>query len=317
MIKKLFLAAAMLFTTVGVFAQEPDTTVIFNNYQYNITDNDESIQIKIYEMKDGKKLSNEALYESNYRKKRNSDGNTSRFSFSKNKDQEFVWEETGTAVFSSTSRWFNNELKQPLPSLYFSHLQMTEGPFGPMAPNMHQRPSSFEWGLYFPTTIFCTKGGHFGMATGLGISNSYNYFSHDWVLAMVDGNSTFVPLSEYSLEEGPVNNYAHRSFLRYWSLRLPLTMQLQFKVNKWDYLSFSAGAELEWRFGMRSFARYGGAKHTISNDLDYNAIGVNALFQVGFNDIIVFGRMGLTEFFNSKNLNDMYQMSIGIGFNFD
>jgi|GEM_PF-1335119 len=313
-----FLAVLLLFATMGIFAQSADTTVVVNTHEIKIKESENEIEIKIYELKDGTRVSDEPLYESNYSRKRDHDGRTRHFSYSVGKDKEISTEETCIAIVKSKSRWFNNRLQQPLPKLYFAHLEMTDGFFGHSADGMHQRPSSFEWGHYSSTTIFCTKGGHFGMATGLGISNSYNYFSHDVVFKPEGNNSVvFQPLSEYSLENGGQEfTHAHRSFLRYWSLRLPLTMQLQFNVNH-GYLTFSAGAELEWRFGVRSFARYGGSKHTISKDLDYNPIGLNALFQVGYSSVIVFTRMGVTQMFNNQDIMDIYQLSVGIGWNFD
>lgn len=305
------LAVFILLATVGMLAQSADTTVVINNHEIKINDNENEIKIKVFELNNGKRVSNDPIYESNYLRKPNDNVRRRIFSYT-TKDEEFVKEETSTTVVKSKTRWFNNDLKNPFPNLYFSHLEMTDGAFGTFA-QMHQRSSSFEWGMYSSTTIFCTKDGHFGMATALGISNSYNFFLHDYVLAMQDGNATMMPLSEYT--EGQYTGTG-KSFLRYWSLRIPLTMQLQFNVNR-SPLTFSAGAEFEWRFGMRSFARYGGAKHKIADDLDYNAIGLNALFQVGYNGVILFTRMGLTEMFNSSNLKDIYQQSVGIGFNFD
>lgn len=311
------LAAMLLFATIGVKAQSADTTVIMKNHEINISDNENEIKIKIFEMKDGTRVSKEPLYESKYQKKRG-EGALKRFAYSRGKDELMIMEETDDTKVKSTSRWLNKDLHQALPSLYFAHIEMLDGAFGSFAGDMHQRPSSWEWGIYSPTTIYCTENGRFGFATGWGISNSYNYFQHDWVLAMVDNNSEFMTLHDYSSEEGhgPVNDLAHRTFLRYWSLRIPATMQLQFVINR-SYLTFSAGAELEWRIGVRSFARYGGLKHTVSDNLDYNPIGVNAMFQVGYEGVILFARTNLTDFFNSKNLDDKHQLAVGIGFNFD
>lgn len=307
------LAAFMLFATVGILAQSADTTVLINNHEIKINDNENEIRIKIFEVDNGKRVSSEPLYESNYLRKRDESSRRRIFTYSINRDEEFTKEETGTTVVKSRSRWFNHDLNSPFPHFYLSHLEMTDGSFGNFASQMHQRSSSFEWGLYSPATIFCTKDGHFGMATAIGISNSYNFFKHDYVLAMKDGNSTMMTLSEYTNGE---HTSTGKTFMRYWSLRLPLTMQVQFNVNR-SPLTFSAGAEFEWRFWVRSFARYDGVKHTISDDLDYKAIGLNAIFQVGYNGIILFSRMGLTEMFNSSNLNDIYQLSVGVGFNFD
>ncbi len=212
----------------------------------------------------------------------------------------------------------NDWLVAPLPSIYYSCLDLTTGTFGTEA-NIPLRSSSFEWGLYGTAPVFCTRDGHFGMATGIGIGNAYNYFTHDMVLNTDENRDAFIEsLNTYSSLEGhgPVNNFAHRSFLRYWSLRLPVMLEYQWMINGTP-LAFAAGAEFEWRFGMRSFARYGGAKHTITDNLEYSPIGFNVLFSFVFDDTVIFFRSGLTDMLNVKNCGDLYQMSIGFGFNFD
>lgn len=217
---------------------------------------------------------------------------------------------------------FTSKLHQTLPDLYYGFLNLNNDAFGPSA-NVPLRSSSFEWGTYNQHTIFMEKSGHFGMSWGLGISNSYNYFSHDKVLRKDnEGKAYFQSLNAYSSEEGngPVNNYAHRSFLRYWSLRLPLLMQVQWAINDTPF-ALAAGIEAEWRFGVRSFARYGGAKHTITDALDYSPVGVNALAALSIDDGIIFARFGLSDFFGvydtKGDFSNMYQMTIGFGFNFD
>lgn len=212
----------------------------------------------------------------------------------------------------------NDRMVDPLPSLYYSYENMFTGTFGPEA-NIPLRSSSFEWGLYGTTHVLTTQNGRFGISTGLGISNAYNYLTHDWVLAMNEENQAYLePLITYSSVEGhgPANNYAHRSFVRYWSLRLPVMFELQWKIDGTP-IGIAAGAELEWRFGMRSFARYGGAKHTITDNLNSNPVGFNVLFSLIFDDTVIFFRSGLTDMFNIKDCGDIYQMSLGFGFNFD
>ena len=228
----------------------------------------------------------------------------------------------GKETTTIVEKVFRSKLHQTLPDLYYGYLDLYTGPFGPEA-HIPIRSSSFEWGTYNQHTIFATKGNHFGMSWGLGISNSYNYFSHDVVLREDDnGKAYFQLLNAYSSENGngPVNNYAHRSFLRYWSLRLPIMLQVQCDINNTP-VALAAGVEAEWRFGVRSFARYGGSKHTVTNSLDYNPVGLNALFSLSAGDFVIFTRFNLNEFFKVKdtkgNYADMYQMTIGIGFNFD
>lgn len=216
----------------------------------------------------------------------------------------------------------NRNIHDPLPTLYYSYLNMLDGTFGPAA-NVPIRSSSFEWGFYFTSPVVHTWNNHFGISTGLGISNAYNFFSHNQVLNLdADRKAFFDPLNHYSGEEGhgPINNYAHRSFLRYWSLRIPVMFQLQWNLANAP-VQLAAGAEFEWRFGMRSFARYGGSKHTISDNLDYSPVGFNVLFSLVLDDAVIFFRSGLTDMMKIKDLNgcdtNIYQMSLGFGFNFD
>ena len=170
-------------------------------------------------------------------------------------------------------------------------------------------------------TAFCAENG----VLVVGISNSYNLFSHDVVLRTdsEDGNKAiFESLWNYSNKDGygPDNHYAHRSYLRYWSLRLPLMLQTQCNVNGTP-LALAAGVEAEWRFGVRSFARYGGSKHSIASNFDYNPLGLNAIVSLAGDDGVLFARVGLTEFMqaydNDYNFKDLYQITIGFGFNFD
>ena len=227
----------------------------------------------------------------------------------------------GNERITVVEKIFHNEmLYDALPNLYYSYLDMRTSAFGPEA-NVPLRSSSFEWGLYNSTPVFITKGGHFGMSTGFGISNSYNFFTQDQVLRLDEERKAFFQsLNVYSSEEdhGPVNNFAHRSFLRYWSLRVPLMFQYQWKIQSTNTpMAIAAGAEFEWRFGVRSFARYGGAKHTITDNLDYNPIGFNALVSLVFDDSVIFFRMGLTDMFTVKDSSDIYQMAIGFGCKID
>ena len=230
---------------------------------------------------------------------------------------------TDDGTVTIVEKMFRNiGIHDPLPTLYYSYLNMYTGTFDPVA-NVPIRSSSFEWGFYFTHPVVHTWNNHFGISTGLGISNAYNFFSHDQVLNIdPERNAYFEPLNVYSSDDahGPENNYAHRSFLRYWSLRIPVMFQLQWDLDN-SPLQIAAGAEFEWRFGMRSFARYGGAKHTITDNLDYSPIGFNVLFSLVFDDAVIFFRSGLTDMLKIKDLNgsdtDIYQMSLGFGFNFD
>ena len=233
-----------------------------------------------------------------------------------------VREKTSEEKVTIVERLLHDNLHDPLPDVYYSYLNLRNGVCGPAA-HVPLRSSSFEWGIYSMDQLFCTKDGHFGMTTGFGIGNSYNYFDHDLVLRVDDDKQAyFQSLNAYSSEDGhgPANNYAHRTFLRYWSFRLPVMIQGEWTINDKPFI-VGAGAEVELRCGMRSFARYGGAKHTVADNLNYEQWGVNALFSVRADNSVVFLRVGLSDMLSVIDTHgdkiSMTQASLGFGFNID
>lgn len=301
----------MLLTLCGVQAQGIDTTIVVKNHEIKIYDNNSKIDVKVYEVRDSVRVSMEPVYESRYYVKSGDNERTMTIKMPFGGKETYTYD--GMTVKKS-SRKHRRHLEQQLPILYFNYMNISNGDFGSSSPYIEQRPVSFEWGMYFPMTIFSTGNRTvFGMATGLGFSNSYNQFDTKYVMAKDEnGDMEMKTLADHTA--GQFDD-ASKSYLRYWSFRLPLTMQLQWKVGG-EPLTVSAGAEVEWRVGMRSFAKYDGAKRTICDKVNYNPFGCNAIVQVGYAGVIIFSRMGLTDMFDSPNLGSAYQFTAGIGFNF-
>lgn len=313
--KKLLLSAAvMLLSVASVFAQGIDTTLVVKNHEIKIYDNANKIDVRVYELKDSVRVSKEPIYQSRYNFEKNGSDRTVTISmpFSGGKDNT-CYRDNDSVIEKYGCKRHSRRLKQALPILYFNYLNMADGAFGAKSNLIPQRPVSIEWGMYCPVTIFKTgKKTVFGMATGLGFSNSYNHFDTRYVMKNdASGDANIFTLSQHT--DGKFVD-ASKSYLRYWSFRLPLTMQLQWKVGKRP-LSVSAGAEVEWRFGMRSFSKYDGAKRLVEDKLNYKPFGCNALFQVGYAGVILFTRFGLTDMFGSHAFK-ANQFTAGIGFNF-
>lgn len=312
--KVLLSAAVMLLSLANVFAQGIDTTLLSANHEIKIFDNEKKIDIKVFELKDGVRVSNEPIYQSYYNFDVKDVDRTViiRVPFS---DSKVIAYSNGADSVVSERSFFCSyrSLEQPLPNLYFNYINIGDGVFGPKSTVIPQRPVSYEWGMYFPMTIFCTGGRTvFGMATGVGFSNSYNDFDTKYVMKK-DGNGDVAMVTLAEVTDGRFVE-SEKSYLRYWSFRLPLTMQLQWRVGV-NTMTVSAGAEVEWRCGMRSFAKYDGAKRTMDDKLIYRPFGCNALFQVGYAGVILFSRFGLTDMFGSNSFNAT-QFAAGIGFNF-
>lgn len=309
--RHLLTAAIMLLSMTSVFAQSLDTTLVIKNHEIKIYDNNNKIDVKVYEVRDSVRVSMEPVYESRYYVKSGDNERTMTIKMPFGDKETYTYD--GVTVKKSC-RKHRRHLEQQLPILYFNYMNISNGDIAVVSPYVKQRPVSFECGMYFPVTIFNTgKTTVFGMATGLGFSNSYNQFDTRYVMAKNEnGDMQMKTLAEHT--EGRFDD-ASKSYLRYWSLRLPLTMQLQWKVGG-EPLTVSAGAEVEWRVGMRSFAKYDGAKRTICDKVNYKPFGCNAIVQVGYAGVIIFSRMGLTDMFDSPNLGSAYQFTAGIGFNF-
>ena len=311
----------MLFLSLEMFAQKVDTTLVINNHEICIEDNKEQIDITIYALDEGVRTTENPLFEGVFVKNDGLVGSYKNVTYAfKNKIVEF---DDDNFSFINHSR----SLANCLPSIYFSHLGMFDGTTGEQPAGLKQRTGSFEWGFNYHATIFCTKNKHFGMTAGLGISNSYHFLKNDYVLMQNNGSLYQQKVSELVL--GNTNGHddivgagVTKSYLRYWSAHLPLMLQLQWKPNGHVFM-VSAGADLEWRFGMRSFARYCGSKHTMASDIDYNPIGLNGIFQVSFANVTIISRLGLTEMLkintdaSGENSLPINQWSLGIGLCFD
>lgn len=311
--KKLLLSAAvMLLSVASAFAQGIDTTLVVKNHEIKIYDNDDRIDVKVYELKDGERILQDPVYESRYNFDGEEGDRTVTIKMPLKRGNGSMYRGGDDNVAKKSYR-HHRRLAQPLPLLYFSYMNIGDGAFGEKSSAIPQRPVSFEWGMYCPVTIFSTgKTTVFGMASGLGFSNSYNHFDTRYVMKNdVNGDVNIFTLEDYT--DGKFVD-AKKSYLRYWSFRLPLTMQLQWKVGRRP-LTVSAGAEVEWRMGMRSFSKYDGEKHLIDRKLSYKPFGCNALFQVGYAGVILFTRFGLTDMFGSDAFN-ANQFTAGIGFNF-
>lgn len=311
--RHLLTAAIMLLSMTSVFAQSLDTTLVIKNHEIKIYDNNNKIDVKVYEVRDGVRVSREPVYESRYNSETYGTERTMTIKVPFGSKETYTYSSDSVTVKKSC-RKHRRHLEQQLPILYFNYMNISNGDIAVASPYIKQRPVSFEWGMYLPVTIFSTGNRTvFGMATGFGFSNSYNQFDTKYVMAKNEnGDMAMMTLAEHTA--GQFDD-ASKSYLRYWSFRLPLTMQLQWKVGG-EPLTVSAGAEVEWRVGMRSFAKYDGAKRTICDKVNYNPFGCNAIVQVGYAGVIIFSRMGLTDMFDSQALGSAYQFTAGIGFNF-
>ncbi|MCR5313539.1 MAG: hypothetical protein K6E54_07870 [Bacteroidaceae bacterium] len=196
-----------------------------------------------------------------------------------------------------------------LPSIYFTHAQLNSRGFA-KSDALKQAGSSYEWGMYLCAhDINLSKNGNTGMSVGLGFSRTSFRFKNDNVL-MED------EMGDLIFSKLPTNPNINKSWLRYWSIRMPVTIGYRSKN-----IAISAGPELEWRIMCRSRAKYEGSKHTIISEPDINPLAVNAIVNVSIGDICILGRVGLTDLLKIKSSTvkqgsnfSVTPFSVGIGF---
>lgn len=158
---------------------------------------------------------------------------------------------------------------------------------------------------FYPFTDIIKCGRHIGISTALGFARNRYRFS--------DGNHLEWAYDTRSHTEhlDLVNNpsYCKEGVLRYWSLRIPVSLELQFNSGAF----ITAGAELEYRFADRLivYPADGSKKQTISKDAGINPLNANLMFQVGFDDIGIMVRCSMLELFKNQTPFETYPLNVG------
>lgn len=315
--KRLVLISVLMAFFGNAFSQEikTDTTFIVNSNKIQVVDGKNGLKIKVYEMTQDGYVSVNPYYESRYEGSFTNDESESNTYIqlpivpSFVKKQNVVVKETEDNQKQYKIKYFESAF----PGIYYSYSQLYDDSFMFESSAFSQRPNSFEWGMYlFDEEICYNKSRTLGLVTSLGISNTYNFFNNKTVFATDNGTPYIYNFNDGGeiVPEGMSNRtYVDKSYLRYWSLRLPVSLQIQWRLS-YKVMALSVGPELEWRFGMRSKAKYDGEKHVVADDINYNPLGVNVLTTLKFQDFILFGRFGLTQMFGS----DIKAVPFNVGF---
>lgn len=156
----------------------------------------------------------------------------------------------------------------------------------------------------FVCGVYLLKGGwalskknpnkDFGVAAAFGWSYTY--------LALDDKDVFYIDEEGKTVCSPLEGQIYHKPRLRYWSLRLPVS--LQWSTREGRRVEFiSVGAEAEYRSHIRSEVDYkGDANHRMTHhSLAVNPWSCNFLLQYGFNHWGFLMRTSFTEFFDHKS----------------
>lgn len=333
--KRLVLVSLLMALVGSAFSQEikndsvivsksDKISVIVNDNKINIDDSPNGLKIKVFSIEENGEVAKNPYYESRYENDVNSKTETKNLTINIPLKPTFIPDEEKVSKLKFKS------FEPIYPSIYYSYSALFNYPL--LSFNFHltppQRVNSFEWGSYlFQIDVCHNKKKTLGLTTALGITNTYNHFNNCLLGTVTQAcdQTTYTYLYhiikyDMPLPDGLENHTEaimryeiEDSYLRYWSLRLPINLQMQWRLG-YKKMAFSFGPEFEWRFAMKSFMEYDGNKYLVSDNLAYNPFGVNALGVFAFEDFVIFGRVGLTRMFNERlSWDNFVPVNLGIG----
>ena len=105
-----------------------------------------------------------------------------------------------------------------------------------------------------------------------------------------------------------------QGYLRYWSLRVPLCIEISSASTRGPFIAF--GPEFEYRYAdVSKIEYYGGDKEKIKG-ININPLGLNAVARIGINNFGITARYSVTSLFLRDEPVQTYPFMIGISSSF-
>ena len=162
-----------------------------------------------------------------------------------------------------------------------------------------------QWGYHMTRNI--------GVNTAFYITRSRYWIDNGQYL-----NYTANPLADkkidlFSTYDG---RQVQQGYLRYWSLRVPICLELSSASRRGPFIAF--GPEIEYRFGDVSKIDIVNEddRVTVANGINVNPLGLNAVARIGINDFGITARYSFTSLFLDDDPVQTYPFMIGISTSF-
>jgi hypothetical protein len=109
---------------------------------------------------------------------------------------------------------------------------------------------------------------------------------------------------------------AKQGYLRYWSLRVPVCLEISSASRRGPFIA--VGPEIEYRFADVSKVDLIGQddRVTVADGINVNPIGLNAVARIGINDFGITARYSFTSLFLDDDPVKTYPFMIGISTSF-
>ncbi|MDR1004634.1 MAG: hypothetical protein LBL97_06495 [Prevotellaceae bacterium] len=291
--KATFLLFSMLSATLTATAQATapkDTTLYVDGRKITVQQADDNIKVSLFEARaSGDTIQLQQVFEGVYLNGRSI-------------------ERTTVVSIPFVKKHNRYQFDPHYPTFYVGFSQLSGGAMRySAADHVPQVMSkSWEWGFNFCNTgIAVSADNHWGITTTIGIARMDYKLDNNYGFEKVDDITACVPAADGTVYQ--------KSWLRYWAWRIPVSIEWQALFGS-TRAFLAAGPELEWRMGITSRAKYNDKKHTLSDKLNANPLGVNLLLQAGYGDVGFQARFALTSLFQKHKGPDLYPASIGVGF---
>ena len=162
-----------------------------------------------------------------------------------------------------------------------------------------------QWGYHMTKNI--------GVNTALYITRSRYWIDNSQYL----NYTRIIPNQKVALYSGTYDgSTVKQGYLRYWSLRVPLCLELSSASRRGPFIA--VGPEIEYRFGdvSKVDVTEDDERMTVTKGINVNPLGLNAVARIGINDFGITARYSFTSLFLDDDPVQTYPFMIGISTSF-
>lgn len=169
------------------------------------------------------------------------------------------------------------------------------------------------WTMFSKDFRLSKRSRNFGLILSTGLGFRYHeYFA--------DNNTFFKPVNNYITQlPAPTDVKFTESYLSVWYMNIPVVLEWQKKKGNSSFF-IQAGAEVGVKLSGRSKFIYSPEEDVVISQnidkIDINPLTLDAKFQIGFNDVSLYVRYGLINFFRANRGATVIPVSAGINLHF-
>lgn len=199
------------------------------------------------------------------------------------------------------------------PSFYLGVNMLTTDDPMVMVPGLPQKQGKgFElgfavgqWGYHMTRNI--------GVNTAFYITRSRYWIDNGQFLDYTSNRTGGQKIDLFDTYDG---HQAKQGYLRYWSLRVPICLEISSASRRGPFIA--VGPEIEYRFADVSKVDLIGKddRVTVADGINVNPIGLNAVARIGINDFGITARYSFTSLFLDDDPVKTYPFMIGISTSF-